>query len=150
MDDMHWMIELPVILAILGFMMARQASRTLWTVVLATLLGYWTLRYTPPAWIQLTAWGFFIPLAALLNMTALRRTIITKPLLGFYRKIMPGMSDTEREALEAGSVWWEAEIFSGRPDWQRMLGFAAPSLSDEEQAFIDGPVNELCLSLIHI
>ncbi len=54
------------------------------------------------------------------------------------------MSDTEREALEAGTVWWEAEIFSGRPDWQRMLGFAAPSLSAEEQAFIDGPVNELC------
>jgi acyl-CoA dehydrogenase len=54
------------------------------------------------------------------------------------------MSDTEREALEAGTVWWEADIFSGRPDWQRMLGFPAPALSTEEQAFINGPVNELC------
>ena len=141
---MHWMIELPVILALLGFMMARQASRTLWTAVLAAILGYWALRYTPPAWALLVGLGFFLPLVALLTATPLRRTLIIKPLLGFYRKIMPGMSDTEREALQAGTVWWEAEIFSGRPDWQRMLGFPAPSLSPEEQAFIDGPVNELC------
>ncbi|MEN8206563.1 MAG: acyl-CoA dehydrogenase [Pseudomonadota bacterium] len=141
---MNWMIELPVILAILGFMMARQASRYLWTVVLTALLGYWTIRYTPPAWALITAWGIFIPAAILSTVTSMRRAIIIKPLLVFYRKIMPGMSDTEREALEAGTVWWEAEVFSGRPDWHRMLGFSAPSLSAEEQAFIDGPVNELC------
>ncbi|MGB5179662.1 MAG: acyl-CoA dehydrogenase [Gammaproteobacteria bacterium] len=144
MTDMYWMIELPVILALLGFMMARQASRTLWTAVLAAILGYWTLRYTPPAWALFIACGTLVPFALLLTMTPLRRAVIIKPLLGFYTRIMPGMSDTEREALQAGSVWWEAEIFSGRPDWQRMLGFAAPSLSAEEQAFIDGPVNELC------
>jgi len=141
---MHWMIELPVILALLGVMMARQAPRTLWTAVLATLLVYWSVRYTAPAWALITVWGLFIPLATLLIVTPLRRTLVTSPLLALYRKIMPGMSDTERTALEAGTVWWEAEVFSGRPDWQRMLGFAAPSLNDEEQAFIDGPVNELC------
>ncbi len=67
---MYWMIELPVILALLGFMMARQASRILWTAVLTALLGYWTLRYTPPAWALLIAWGIFIPLATLLTVTA--------------------------------------------------------------------------------
>ena len=141
---MYWMIELPVILALLGFMMARQASRILWTAVLTALLGYLTLRYTPPVWVLLIAWSILVALVTLLTVTSLRRAIIIKPLLAFYRNIMPGMSDTEREALEAGTVWWEAEIFSGRPDWQRMLGFAAPSLSAGEQAFIDGPVNELC------
>ena len=60
-----------------------------------------------------------------------------RPLLALYRKIMPGMSDTEREALEAGTVWWEAELFSGRPDWHRLLGFPAPALTAEEQAFLD-------------
>jgi len=53
-------------------------------------------------------------------------------------------SDTERAALEAGTVWWEAELFTGKPDWHRMLGFPAPELSVEEQAFLDGPTTELC------
>jgi len=141
---MNWMIELPVILAILGFMMARQAPRYLWTGVLAAILGYWTFLYAPPTWALFTAWGVFIPIAVLLTVSSLRHALIIKPLLAFYRIIMPSMSDTEREALEAGTVWWEAEIFSGRPDWRRMLGFSAPSLSTEEQAFLDGPVNELC------
>jgi len=141
---MSWIIELPVILAILGFMMARQASRYLWTGVLTALLAYWSYRYTPPTWALITVWGLFLPVASLLILTSLRRALVMKPLLALYRKIMPGMSDTEREALEAGTVWWEAEIFSGRPDWHRMLGFAAPSLSEEEQAFLNGPVNELC------
>ena len=141
---MNWMIELPVILVILGFMMARRASRYIWAGAIATLLAYWTLRYSPPTWSLITVWGVFLPIAALLSVTSLRRKLVIKPLLSLYRKIMPGMSDTEREALEAGTVWWEAEIFSGRPDWSRMLAFAPPALSDEERAFIDGPVNELC------
>ena len=141
---MNWMIELPVILVLLGFMMARQASRYLWTGIIAAILGYWTIHYSPPLWALITAWGIFIPIAALSSVTSLRRALIIKPLLAFYRKIMPSMSDTEREALEAGTVWWEAEVFSGRPDWHHMLGFPAPSLSAEEQAFLDGPVNELC------
>ena len=141
---MNWMIELPVILVILGFMMARRASRYIWAGAIATLLAYWTLRYSPPTWSLITVWGAFLPIAALLSVTSLRRKLVINPLLSLYRKIMPGMSDTEREALEAGTVWWEAEIFSGRPDWSRMLAFAPPALSDEEQAFIDGPVNELC------
>jgi acyl-CoA dehydrogenase len=141
---MNWMIELPVILVILGILMARRASRYIWAGAIATLLAYWTLRYSPPTWSLIAAWGVFLPIAALLSVTALRRKLVIKPLLSLYRKIMPGMSDTEREALEAGTVWWEAEIFSGRPDWSRMLAFAPPALSDEERAFIDGPVNELC------
>jgi acyl-CoA dehydrogenase len=144
MTDMNWMIELPVILALLGFMMARQASRYLWTGIIAAILGYWTIRYSPPLWALITLWGMFVPIALLSTVTSMRRALIIKPVLALYRNIMPSMSDTEREALEAGTVWWEAEIFSGRPDWHRMLGFSAPSLSAEEQAFLDGPVNELC------
>ena len=54
---------------------------------------------------------------------------------------------TEREALEAGSVWWDGELFSGRPDWQRLLAMPSSRLSREEQAFLDGPVEELCRML---
>jgi len=69
------------------------------------------------------------------NLVELRREKITRPLLAVYRTMLPSMSDTEREALEAGSVWWDGELFSGMPDWDRLMSFPAPKLSDEEQAF---------------
>jgi acyl-CoA dehydrogenase len=78
------------------------------------------------------------------NLIEFRREKITKPLLDVYRKMLPSMSDTEREALEAGNVWWEGELFSGMPEWDRLMSYPAPTLSDEEQAFLDGPCEELC------
>ncbi len=78
------------------------------------------------------------------NLIDLRREKITKPLLDIYRKMLPSMSDTEREALEAGNVWWDGELFSGMPEWDRLMKFPAPELSVEEQAFLDGPCEELC------
>ena len=144
MTDMNWMIELPILFTAIGFMMARQASRHLWAGVLATALCYWSILYTPPAWALVITWALFLAVATFLILDSLRQNLLTAPLLALYKKILPGMSDTEREALEAGSVWWEAELFSGRPDWHHMLGFAAPTLTAEEQAFLDGPTNELC------
>jgi len=81
------------------------------------------------------------------NLIEVRREKITKPLLAMYRKMLPTMSDTEREALEAGNVWWDGELFSGKPNWDRLMSFPAPQLSDEEQAFFDGPCEELCSML---
>ena len=81
------------------------------------------------------------------NLVELRREKITRPLLDIYRKMLPKMSDTEREALEAGNVWWDGELFSGMPEWDRLMSYPAPQLSDEEQAFLDGPCEELCRML---
>ena len=78
------------------------------------------------------------------NLLELRREKITRPLLDIYRKMLPKMSDTEREALEAGNVWWDGELFSGMPEWDRLMEYPAPQLSEEEQAFLDGPCEELC------
>ena len=66
------------------------------------------------------------------------------PLMKVFRKVTPAMSRTEQEAIEAGSVWWDGELFSGKPHWKKLLALPAPKLSKEEQAFIDGPVNTLC------
>ncbi|MCI0340968.1 MAG: acyl-CoA dehydrogenase [Planctomycetales bacterium] len=74
----------------------------------------------------------------------LRRALVTRPLMRLLRSRMPTVSETERQALEAGTVWWDAELFSGRPRWDRLLGVARPPLSAEEKAFLDGPVEELC------
>jgi len=77
-------------------------------------------------------------------ITPLRRLLISDRLFGWFRKSLPTVSETEQEALDAGTVWWEAELFSGRPRWRKLLKMPVPSLSEKEQAFLDGPVEELC------
>lgn len=84
---------------------------------------------------------------AVLGVPALRRTLITSRLLRSFRRVMPAMSRTEQEALDAGGVWWDGELFSGLPRWQRLLDLPAAQLSDEEQAFLTGPVEQLCREL---
>ena len=138
------MIEVLVVITVLSLLMAKRASRFVWTGALAALLVGWSVMHTPPTWALLTGWIIFLPVAMLLTLTPLRQNLVMRPLLALFQKIMPGMSDTEREALEAGTVWWEADLFSGRPDWHRMLSFPAPSLSDEEQAFVNGPTETFC------
>ena len=86
-------------------------------------------------------------LAALLVLPATRRLLLIRPLLRRFRKVVPAISATEHEALEAGSVWWDGELFSGRPSWRRLLDMPKPALSAAEQAFLDGPVEELCRRL---
>ncbi len=106
------------------------------------LLAYTLIGSGHPLWLGLL-WLTFAAFAAL-NLADLRRANITQRALSVYRTLLPSMSDTEREALEAGSIWWDGELFSGMPDWDRLMSFPPPGLSDEEQAFLDGPCEELC------
>jgi acyl-CoA dehydrogenase len=94
-------------------------------------------------------WAFGIITVTLMGFSIkpLRRLLISDRLFSLYRKVMPSMSKTEREALEAGTVWWDGELFSGRPRWRRLLRMSPPSLTEREQAFLDGPVEELCRML---
>ena len=71
----------------------------------------------------------------LLGLRPLRRAVLSAPIFNMYRKVLPQMSDTERDALEAGTVWWEGELFRGRPDWSRLHAYPRPRLSDDEQRF---------------
>jgi len=75
---------------------------------------------------------------------AIRKQLISAPALRIYRKLMPPMSDTEREAIEAGTVWWDGELFAGAPDWTAMRAQRFSELSDAEKAFLDGPTETLC------
>jgi acyl-CoA dehydrogenase len=90
------------------------------------------------------SWLVFALIAVLLNLSHIRKAYITGPLLEIYKSIMPEMSQTEKEAIDAGTTWFEADLFRGTPDWQKLHKFPAPRLSAEEQAFIDGPVEEVC------
>ncbi|MGB5512226.1 MAG: acyl-CoA dehydrogenase, partial [Woeseiaceae bacterium] len=109
------------------------------------VLAYWIFGDGAVLWkLVLT---LLFGLMVIPNLIDVRREKITRPLLDVYRKMLPSMSDTEREALEAGSVWWDGELFSGMPQWDKLMSFPAPKLSAEEQAFLDGPCEELCQML---
>lgn len=79
-----------------------------------------------------------------LNVPGLRRAFLTKPVFSILKKTMPSMSVTEREALEAGTTWWEKDLFSGKPDWNQFAQIGLPQLTAEEQSFLDNEVSELC------
>src|SRR5699024_10738409 len=77
----------------------------------------------------------------------LRRVLVSDRLFGWFKSVLPAISDTEREALDAGTVWWDAELFSGRPRWKKLFAVDKPALSSEEQAFVDSEVEQLCTML---
>lgn len=110
-----------------------------------SLLGYTILGSGGFMWLLLL-WLLF-GVMVITNMAVFRREKITTPLLEICRTMLPSMSDTEREALEAGNVWWEGELFSGMPNWDKLITCPAPLLSEDEQAFLDGPCEELCAML---
>ncbi|MBW3551506.1 MAG: acyl-CoA dehydrogenase family protein, partial [Proteobacteria bacterium] len=115
-----------------------------WTALTATaLVACWLLGASGIA--TAAALVLLAAIAVPLLLPGIRLPYIAAPLLKFYSRILPPLSETERVALEAGTVGFEGELFSGKPDWQVLLDQPAPALSAEEQAFLDGPVEELCL-----
>ncbi|GAB3683548.1 acyl-CoA dehydrogenase [Salinisphaera aquimarina] len=86
----------------------------------------------------------FAPILVLFNTTSLRKKLVSKPIFKGFKAVLPPMSDTEREALEAGSAWWEAEMFRGKPDWQYLLNFKRTQLTEAEQSFLDNETETLC------
>ncbi|PUB84308.1 MAG: acyl-CoA dehydrogenase, partial [gamma proteobacterium symbiont of Ctena orbiculata] len=105
------------------------------SVISATVTGFGLLT-----WLFT---GIFL-VCLLFTLPSLRLRFISKPTLITMRRMMPPLSNTEKEAIDAGNVWWDGELFSGKPEWRRLLSGSKPVLSDREQAFLDGPVNELC------
>ena len=83
-------------------------------------------------------------LAAVLLLPPLRRALVTGPVFRVYKRILPAMSQTEKDALEAGTVWFEGELFRGKPDWNRLNAIPVPTLTAEEQSFVDVETNQLC------
>jgi acyl-CoA dehydrogenase len=102
------------------------------------LAGLLSLPIAAPLWL---AYGLALLFYA---RPDLRRKQLSLTLLKAFHKVMPAMSETEKAALNAGSVGWDGELFSGQPDWHHLLNQPACRLSEREQAFLDGPVQELC------
>jgi len=109
-------------------------------------------------WLAAAVWWLTLPIAIVsgvvfltilipLNIPALRRTLLSSGILAWFRKLLPPVSETEQEAIDAGGVWWDAELFSGRSDFNHLLAARKTALSAREQAFLDGPVETLCSML---
>ncbi|MGG5289793.1 acyl-CoA dehydrogenase [Pseudomonas shirazensis] len=137
----------------------------LWLVVLLIGVAYLTHRRLPPlqilgivaaytllmgifssapGWLLVLIWLPLAAITALLVLPDWRRKVFTGRVFSWFQKTLPPMSQTEREAIDAGTVWWDGQLFSGQPNWNTLLDYPAPKLTEEEQAFIDGPTNELC------
>jgi acyl-CoA dehydrogenase len=115
-----------------------------WTLAAGLLTWYLSAIAEFSSIANIVLGALFVVVAAILNIQPLRRLVLTDRILALYRRILPDMSQTEKEAIDAGTVWWDADLFSGKPDWDKLLKTPAPRLSTEEQAFLDGPVEELC------
>ncbi len=142
MEGLFWafvFIAVPVALAYLRTPLGASTAILCGALIAFTLFGHSVAA-------KVVLWILFAGFASL-NLKAFRRDTLTRRLLAVYRGMLPRMSPTEQEALEAGNVWWEGELFSGAPDWSKLMGLAAPRLTAEEQAFLDGPVERLCRML---
>ncbi len=137
-------IELVVLLSVVGAFLFFQVPRWISTIGIALVLGLF-MAYSPiSTWMLIIAWLVFVPIAVLLNVPQLRKHFISAPILKYLKKALPPMTSTEKIALDAGDVWWDAELFQGAPNWRELLDINKPEFSAEEQAFIDNELSTLC------
>jgi len=141
MVTLIWILATIVLLAAAAYF---RAPGWTWAIAAAASAAGLTLRGGLTPAMSGLLWTLLILLSALLLIVPLRRALLSDPLLGWFRKVLPAVSQTEQEALDAGTVWWDGELFSGRPGWSKLLLFRKPVLTPEERAFLDGPVEELC------
>ena len=141
--SLAWALLFLGIVLVLAY--ARASLRFGTCVLGVALLGYWVLGPAPPWWKGVISAPFAVLL--LLNIRPLRLRLVSRPFLRSYRRLLPSMSATEREALDAGTVWWDGELFSGGPRWAKLMSGAVPTLTAAEQSFLDGPCEDLCAML---
>ena len=129
---------------LMGALAYRRAPLFLWAAVGVLWLSGFALAGGWGLGLTLFAMAAFAALCAIFLLDPVRKAHITAPILKTFRKALPSMSQTEKDALEAGTVWWEGQLFAGHPDWHRMLAYPWPTLTDAEQRFLDVDTSELC------
>lgn len=140
------MLSLAVTLVLLALSWALAyvgAPLLVWTAVLTVVYAALLLTGLVGA-VGAAILGVPVLLLLAFNIVPLRRGLLTRGLFERFKAVMPEMSQTERDALEAGDTWWEAELFRGRPDWKQLLDFPRTEYTEEEQAFLDNQCATLC------
>ena len=140
-------IILVAVLAIILMLAFFRASITGWGLAIMVIVPVVAIqsRISDTA-LQVVYSALFL-FIVLFGIPVLRRNTVSSLALKIFRKILPQISATEQEAINAGTVWWDGDLFSGHPDWRKLLAFPKPSLSAAEQAFLDNEVEQLCAML---
>lgn len=141
MVSLLWPVAFIALVWALAFWRAPLAIST---SIIAVALAGWSYLGVSSIFVVVPVWLIFILVATLLNVRSLRKQFLTRKIFAIFKQIAPTISSTEKEALEAGSVWWDGELFSGKPDWKKLLAYPAPSLTKEEEEFLSGPTQQLC------
>ena len=137
---MLWLLTLIILLSVLCY---HKVSVHWSTLAITGLLAAYLLVYGTSS-SNLSLWITFLVIFIPLNVIPIRQNLISRWVFKFMKSALPAMSQTEREALEAGNTWWDAELFSGTPNWDILQNLPVAKFSKEEQAFIDGPTETLC------
>ncbi len=137
---MLWILALIVLVIFLSY---YQATIHQTALLVGLLVGSYIWLHGLTVFSQ-TLWFFYLLIFIPITIPLFRQEFITRKIFAWMKKALPAMSRTEREALEAGNTWWDAELFSGKPNWKVLQDLPASKLTAEEQAFIDGTVETLC------
>jgi acyl-CoA dehydrogenase len=140
---MSGLVQILVCIALIWVLAYRRAH--MYTILISLLVVLFLMSYffsiAVLPWVALLAVGFFY------LAKGIRKQYLTQPIYAFFQRVLPPINRTESEALEAGDVWWEAELFQGNPDWKEFFNYPQPTLTTEEQAFIDNETETLCSML---
>jgi len=137
---MFWLILFIITIGTLGYLRTPLKIST-WAV------GAWILLILITGSLEGWLWFIWIPsliILTIINLPKLRKKLISKPAMNLLAANLPTISRTEQIALDGGNVWWDAELFSGKPEWRHLRDLSSGRLNEKEQAFIDGPVEQLC------
>lgn len=140
---MSSLTQLLILVAVIWVLAYRRAR-------MGTILGTLAIALALMTWYGGIAWLLWILLAGVAVFyfeDNLRRERLSRPVFEFFKRVLPPMSDTEQEALEAGDTWWDADLFKGAPDWKKWLNLPFPQLSEEEEAFLENQTETLCQML---
>lgn len=137
MSELTWFIIFLIVCGVLahkGYSLIFSVVVLTITMIIGTIFGSFGIF----------SWILFALIAVPIAHKPFRINLLTNRILAFYKSVTPELSDTEQEAIDAGTVWWDGDLFSGKPDWDKLHAIARPQLTTEEQAFIDGPCEEVC------
>ncbi|MBA0165806.1 acyl-CoA dehydrogenase FadE [Pectobacterium sp. CFBP8739] len=133
-------VSILLLLIIIGAMFYHRLSLLLSSAILLAYFAAMSAMLLWPVWLMIPLVLLLIPI----TVPSLRQKLVSASALRMFQNVMPPMSNTEKEAIDAGTTWWEGDLFRGAPDWNKLHNYPRPQLTAEEQAFIDGPVAEAC------
>jgi len=138
------LVEIILLLFLVFATLYMRAPVIVWTIAIGIALIMVTLSARLGAGVLLVSWFLYLLAVLFVSLKTYRIRYFSYPLIRFLQKRMPPISNAERQAIEAGDVWWEKDLFCGRPPWKKLLAIPQPTLTQEEQSFLNNEVNTLC------